>query len=124
MTQLKLLERHLLLAFLLENTSNSELRELPEVVEILLRNQQWVIRDTNRCAYGHREKKPTEALTNRPAWIPRGRAGNGRCKAGKCTGWLTSSGHTEHSDSQIQPSDCLVKVGFLGNGSLDPPRTL
>ena len=31
-----------------------------------------------------------------PAWTPRGRTGNGRCKAGKCTGSLTSSGKTEH----------------------------
>ena len=95
-TQLESLERHPLLAFLLENPSNSELWELPEVIEILLRNPQWVIREIDRCAYGRREKKPTKILTNRPAWIPRGRTGNGRCKAGKCTGWLTSSGQTEH----------------------------
>ena len=95
-TQLESLERHPLLAFLLENPSNSELWELPEVVEILLRNPQWVIREIDRCAYGRREKKPTKILTNRPAWIPKGRTGNGRCKAGKCTGWLTSSGQTEH----------------------------
>ena len=25
-----------------------------------------------------------------------------------------------HSDSQIQPGDCALKVVFLGNGSLDP----
>ena len=95
-TQLESLERHPLIAFLLENPSNSELWELPEVIEILLRNPQWVIREIDRCAYGRREKKPTKILTNRPAWIPRGRTGNGRCKAGKCTGWLTSSGQTEH----------------------------
>ena len=95
-TQLESLERHPLLAFLLENPSNSELWELPEVLEILLRNPQWVIREIDRCAYGRREKKPTKILTNRPAWIPKGRTGNGRCKAGKCTGWLTSSGQTEH----------------------------
>ena len=69
---------------------------MPEVIEILLRNPQWVIREIDRCAYGRREKKPTKILTNRPAWIPRDRTGNGRCKAGKCTGWLTSSGQTEH----------------------------
>ena len=95
-TQLLSLERHPLLAFLLENPSNSELWELPEVVEILLRNPQWVIREIDRCAYGRREKKPTKILTNRPAWIPRGRTGNGRCKAGDCTGSLMSSGQTEH----------------------------
>jgi hypothetical protein len=44
-TQLESLERHPLLAFLLENPSNSELWELPEVIEILLRNPQWVIRE-------------------------------------------------------------------------------
>ena len=27
---------------------------------------------------------------------PRGRIGDGRCKAGKCTGRLTSSGKTQH----------------------------
>ena len=38
-TQLESLERHPLVAFLLEHpSSNSELWELPEVVEILLRN--------------------------------------------------------------------------------------
>ena len=37
-TQLESLERHPLVAFLLEHPSNSELWELPEVVEILLRN--------------------------------------------------------------------------------------
>ena len=42
-TQLESLERHPLLAFLLENSSDSELWELPEVVEILLRNPQCVI---------------------------------------------------------------------------------
>ena len=95
-TQLLSLERHPLLAFLLENPSHSELWELPEVVEILQRNPQWVIREIDRCAYGRREKKPTKILTNRPAWTPKGRTGNGRCKAGKCTGSLTSSGRTEH----------------------------
>jgi hypothetical protein len=61
-------EIHPLIAFLLENPSNSELRELPEVIEILLRNPQWVIREIDRCAYGRREKKPTKILTNRSAW--------------------------------------------------------
>ena len=45
-TQLESLERHPLLAFLLENPSNSELWVLPEVIEILLRNPQCVIRET------------------------------------------------------------------------------
>ena len=44
----------------LENPSNSELWELPEEVEILLRNPQWVIREIDRCAYGRREKKPRQ----------------------------------------------------------------
>ena len=95
-TQLESLERHPLLAFLLENPSNSELWELPRVLEILLRNPQWVIMETDRCAYGRREKKPTKILTNRLACVPKGLAGNGRCKEGKCTGWLTSSGQTKH----------------------------
>ena len=82
-TQLESLERHPLLAFLLENPSNSELWELPEVIEILLRNPQWVIREIDRCAYGRREKKPTKILTNQPAWIPKGRTGNGCCRAGE-----------------------------------------
>ena len=42
----------LLLAFLLENPSNSELWELPEDVEILLRNPQWVIKEIGIRAYG------------------------------------------------------------------------
>ena len=88
------LELNPLWAFYLENSSNLELWGLPEVVEILLRNPQWVIREIDRCVYGCREKKPTKILTNR-AWILRGRAGGGRCKAGKCTGWLTASGQTE-----------------------------
>jgi hypothetical protein len=95
-TQLESLECHPLLAFLLENPSNSELWELPEVVEILLRNPQWVIREIDRCAYGRREKKPTKILTNRTAWNPKCRTGNGRCRAGKCTGRLTGGGKTEH----------------------------
>ena len=57
---------------------------------------QWVIREIDRCAYGRREKKPTKIMTNRSSWHPKGRTGDGRCKAGKCTGWLTSSGQTEH----------------------------
>ena len=61
-----------------------------------MRNPQWVIRDIDRCAYGRMEKKLTKILTNLPAWIPKGRTWNGRYKAGKCTGWLTSSGQTEH----------------------------
>ena len=95
-TQLLSLERHPELAFLLENPSESELWYLPEVLEIIQRNPGWVIREIDRCAYGRREKKPTKIMTNRPAWIPRGRTGNGRCRAGKCTGWLTPSGQTEH----------------------------
>ena len=39
-TQLLSLERHPELAFLLENPSNSDLWNLPEVMEILLRNPQ------------------------------------------------------------------------------------
>ena len=43
---------------------------------------------------GREEQKPTKFLTNRPAWEPRGRTGNGRCCAGRCTGELTKSGKT------------------------------
>ena len=57
-----------------------------------------MIRELDRCAYDRREKKPTKRLTNRPAWILKGRTGNGRCRAEKCTGWLTSSGQTEHPE--------------------------
>ena len=84
-TQLLSLERHPELAFLLENPSESELWYLPEVLEIIQRNPGWVIREIDRCAYGRREKKPTKIMTNRPAWVPRGRTGNGRCKAQRRT---------------------------------------
>ena len=94
--QLLSLERHPGLAFFLENPAESELWYLPEVVEIIQRNPQWVIREVDRCAYGRREQKPTKLMTNRPQWIPKARTVNGRCKAGKCTGWLTPSGKTEH----------------------------
>jgi hypothetical protein len=95
-TQLLSLERHPGLAFLLENPAESELWYLPEVLEIISRNLRWVIRVIDRCAYGWREKNPTKIMTNRPVWVPKGRTGNGRCRAGKCTGWLTPSGQTEH----------------------------
>ena len=90
--QLLSLERHPLLAiaFFLENPSNSELCELPEVVGILLRNPQWVIREIGRCAYGRREKKPTKILTNR--LDPEQETDT--AKRGECTGWLTSSEKT------------------------------
>ena len=42
------------------------------------------------------EKKPTEIMTNRPAWIPKGEQETGGAKRGGCTGWLTPSGQTEH----------------------------
>ena len=94
--QLLSLERQPDLTFLLENPPESELWYLPEVIEIIQRNPGWVIREIDRCAYGWREKKPSKIMTSRPAWVPEGRTGNGRCKAGKCTGWLTPSGQTEH----------------------------
>ena len=95
-TQLLSREQHPELAFLLENQSESELWYLPKVVEIIQRNPGWVIREIDGCAYGRREKKPTKIMTNRPAWTPKGRTGNGRCRAGRCTGRLTPSGQTEH----------------------------
>ena len=46
---------------------------------------------------------------NRPAWVPKGRTRNGRCKAGKCTGWLTPSGQTEHPGQTCQNRDSKEK---------------
>jgi hypothetical protein len=81
----------------LENPANSELElwDLLGVKEIIERNPQWVIREIGRCAYGRREQKPTKIMTNKPKWVPKGRTGNGRCKAGVCTGWLVPSGETD-----------------------------
>ena len=69
---------------------------LPGVVEIIQRGSGWVIREVDRCAHGRREKRLTKIMTNKPTWIPKGRTRNGRCKAGKCTRWLTPSRQTEH----------------------------
>ena len=93
-TQLLSLEQHAALAFLLEDPSDSELWDLPEVKEIIERNQEWVVREIDRCAYGRREQKPTKIPANIPKWVPKG-GGNGRCRAGMCTGWLTPGGKTE-----------------------------
>ena len=74
------------LAFLLENPSDSELWDLPEVKEIMERNQEWVVREIDRCAYGRREQKPTKILTgtNRPKWVPmRRRGGQATIGAGR-----------------------------------------
>ena len=114
--QLESLERHPYLAFIVENPADSELWSLPEVLKILKRNKDWVIREVDRCAYGREEQKPTKFLTNRPEWEPKGRTGNGRCCAGKCTGRLTRSGKTEHPSQTLANSkekrvDCGKKVG-------------
>ena len=114
--QLESLERHPHLAFIVENPADSALWSLPEVLLILQRNKDWVIREVDRCAYGREEQKPTKFLTNRPAWVPRGRTGNGRCCAGRCTGVLTKSGKTEHpkqtlANSKEKRVDCGKKVG-------------
>ena len=114
--QLESLERHPYLAFIVENPADSELWSLPEVLKILRRNRDWVIREVDRCAYGREEQKPTKFLTNRPEWEPKGRTGNGRCCAGKCTGRLTRSGKTEHPSQTLANSrekrvDCGKKVG-------------
>lgn len=114
--QLESLERHPYLPFILENPADSELWNLPEVLEILQRNKDWVIREVDRCAYGREEQKPTKFLTNRPAWNPKGRTGNGRCCAGKCTGSLTESGKTEHprqtlANSKEKRVDCGRLIG-------------
>ena len=67
---------------------------------ILLRNPQWVIREIDRCTYGHREKKPTTTLTNRPAWIPNGQdkewALQGREVHGMANEQWPVSGKTKH----------------------------
>lgn len=103
-TQLDSLERHPDLPFSLENPRDSEFWDLDFVVAAIERNEDWVVRLIDRCAYGRREQKPTKILTNRKAWIPRGRTGNGRCQAGKCTGKKTRSGRTEHPGQTI-PND-------------------
>ena len=71
-TQLLSLEQHAALAFLLEDPSDSELWDLPEVKEIIERNQEWVVREIDRCAYGRREQKPTKIPANIPKWVPKG----------------------------------------------------
>ena len=114
--QLESLERHPYLAFIVENPANSELWYLPEVLKILKRNKDSVIREVDRCAYGREEQKPTKFLTNRPEWEPKRRTGNGRCCARKCKGWLTRSGKTEHPSQTLANSkgkrvDCKKKVG-------------
>ena len=99
--QLDSLERHPDPPFSLENPRDSELWDMDFVVAAIERNEDWVIRLTDRCAYGRREQKPTKFLTNRKAWVPKGRTGNGRCKAGKCTGERQRSGRTEHPGQTI-----------------------
>ena len=54
---LESLERHPYLAFIVENPADSELWSLPEVLKILKRNKDWVIREVDRCAYGWEEQK-------------------------------------------------------------------
>ena len=101
--QLESLERHPDIPFFLENPAGSELWNLPEVRAIIDRNPGWVKRPIDRCAYGREEQKPTVILTNRKDWTPRGRTGNGRCKAGSCTGLRTQAGKTKHP-RQTMPS--------------------
>ena len=55
----------------------------------------WRLDPIDRCAYGRLEQKPTGILHNTD-WRPKGSTGDGRCKAGKCTGTKTSSGRTAH----------------------------
>lgn len=116
MAQLESLERHPYLLFLMENPADSELWELPEVIEILQRNTHWIIHVIDRCAYGREEKKPTKIMTNSSKWRPKGRTGNGRCCAGKCTGWRVPSGQTKHprqtiANDKAQRVDCGKLVG-------------
>ena len=54
------LERHPYLAFIVENPADSELWSLPEVLKILRRNRDWVIREVDRCAYRQRATGMTE----------------------------------------------------------------
>ena len=102
--QLESLERHPDIPFFAENPAGSELWVLPEVREIIDRNPGWVERQIDRCAFGREEQKPTVILTNRKDWTPRGRTGNGRCKAGSCTGSRTRSGRTKHPRQTIPGS--------------------
>ena len=75
---------------------SDELTQIIGTTKSELKLHPLAVCDLPWCAYGRREKKPTKVTTNRPAWIPKGRTGNGRCKAGRCTGWLTPSGETGH----------------------------
>jgi hypothetical protein len=77
---------------------SDELTQIIGTTKSELKLHPLAVCDLPWCAYGRREKKPTKVTTNRPAWIPKGRTGNGRCKAGRCTVyvWLTPSGQREH----------------------------
>ena len=99
--QLDSLERHPDLPFSLENPRDSEFWELDLVKDAMARNEQWVVRVIDRCAYGRREQKPTKIMTNREGWVPRGRTGNGRCSAGRCTGKRMASGRTAHPGQTV-----------------------
>ena len=65
----------------------------------------------------------TTTLTNREAWIPTGRTGNGRCKAGKCTGKREGSGRVEHPGQTI-PNDRArdLDMGGKKKGKRERPR--
>ena len=115
--QLESLERHPNIPFLVENPADSELWELDEVKAILSRQEGWVKRVIDRCAYGRGEKKPTIILTNILSWTPKGTTRNGRCKAGRCTGHRTDSGKTSHPSQTVANSkDKQVDKGAKTGG--------
>jgi len=95
-TQLDTLEAHPEVPFSLENPEGSELWELDIMVAAISRNPTWRRVLIDRCAYGREEQKPTYILTNISRWQPKGTTGNGRCRAGKCTGVRMPSGKTKH----------------------------
>jgi hypothetical protein len=95
-TQLDTLEANPGVLFTMENPWDSELWQLEATRQAMQRNRDWRLLRIDRCAYGREEQKPTGILTNLRNWRPKGRTGNGQCKAGKCTGWKTATGKTKH----------------------------
>jgi hypothetical protein len=121
-TQLLSLERNPHLLFCLENPATSELWDLPDVQQIIARNQQWKLTRIDRCAYGRKAQKPTNILHN-TQWIPVGTTGNGNCLAGACTGWKTESGKTKHPEQSLPDTkDRAVSRGTKRKGRYEYSR--
>ena len=87
-----------------ENPADSALWDLPEVKQMISRNPLWRAVPIDRCAYGREEQKPTVILTNISQWQPKGTTGNGRCRAGQCTGRRGRAGRTTHPRQTIAQS--------------------